>query len=466
MAFFHRKKREPVFLTDSIDDNPALKYNDLGWQVVSDEQDYDQLHNEFKHNAIARRIVAKPAEDATRNGFRLVIPGNPTKQAIYQQALDNLKLTQVLSQHVMYRYLDGDSYLHIGLLEKPASDTSTPVNVANIKNVAFVHAFGQNHIDSYYTNDDPTSIDYGKESAIVLRPEHGNTEIDKNGNQVPDTPDLSPRVIDASRYFHISLDKFDDDETGTSILTRCKDQLRAMDIALETTGKMLREFTFKVVKSDALMSEGEDDFKRDKRELGQALNSEATMFLHNADSVEKVTTPTTGIDTLFGFAWQQLCTACGIPKSVLIGEQAGTLAGASQDVINYYDGIKSIQKEYLEPEIKRIVELLMWSQDVAGGAEDPDSFDWHIEFNPLWSEDNKTKSEEFLNYANGGSTLIGSGAFGPDQVANMFASQNNNGNGFMQTSDQVAGDSADITDADIAKYKKILEKVTHHGGKT
>src|SRR5699024_727387 len=101
------------------------------------------------------------------------------------------------------------------------------------------------------------------------------------------------------------------------------------------------------------------------------------------DDLEKVSNNPGGIDSLFSFAWQQLSTATGIPKSILMGEQAGTLAGASQDVVNYYDSIGALQEQVIKPQLEWLVKLLMWSENVGGGSEDPDSLDWHIEFYPL-----------------------------------------------------------------------------------
>lgn len=347
MGLFSKKKSDDVpgrvIAGDGMDLDPFTNYERIGWKMMSDVQDYDSLHNEIRHDAIARRIVYKPAEDATRNNFRVIIANDPERQKVYQRQHEDLKTSQVLCQQIVNQRCDGDGYMTIGVKEKRATDTSTPLDPENIEQVVFLHAFGQKHIDRMLTNDDPLSSDYGKEQAIVLRPQNAGYTIDKDGNQIPNQVDLKPRVIDQSRYWHIALDKSVDDETGTSILTRCHDQLKAMDIALESTGRMLREFTFKFYKSDQLMQEGDEEFKRDKREISQVLNTEAMAFGHTTDSIEKIATPTSGIDLLYNFVWQQLSTATGIPKSILTGEQAGTLAGASQDVINYYDGIKAIQ---------------------------------------------------------------------------------------------------------------------------
>ena len=459
MGLFNKKKSDDVpgrvIAGDGMDLDPLTNYDNIGWKMMSDMQDYDSLHNEIRHNAIARRIVYKPAEDATRNNFRVIIANDPERQKMYQRQHEDLKTSQVLCQQIVNQRCDGDGYMTIGVKERQATDTSTPLDPDNIEQVVFLHAFGQKHIDRMLTNDDPLSNDYGKEQAIVLRPQNAGYTIDKDGNQIPNQPDLKPRVIDQSRYWHITLDKSVDDETGTSILTRCHDQLKAMDIALESTGRMLREFTFKFYKSDQLMAEGDEDFKRDKREISQVLNTEAMAFGHSQDSIEKIATPTGGIDLLYNFVWQQLSAATGIPKSVLTGEQAGTLAGASQDVINYYDGIKAIQNNLLKPEIEQITRLLMYAN-----GDDPDELDWKIVFNPLQSTDGKTDSEILLNKANAYSSLINSAVLDPDTVKQLFEGQDNDPNPDIQ----MTGDSLDLSDKQsiISHYKNDKKKAESH----
>ncbi len=457
-----KKAVKRAFVKDSYDTDPYLSYNRLRWKSGYNEQNYDDLNDEYKHNAIARRIVAKPAEDATRNGWRLVIPDDPKKQDQYQDALDKLRLNDVLSQQLIYQRLHGDGYINVGVKEdnNPKGDTGEKLKPENVKDVTFVHAFGQNHVEKYQYNDDPTNRDYKKEQAIVINPTNAGTIFDGHGMPVLTTEQPKRIVIDRSRYFHISLDKFEDDYVGTSIVYRCREQLKAMDIALNSTGKMLREFTFKAFKSDAMMDENDEDFEKDKERLSGSMESESIVFMRKGDELIKVATPLNGINTLFDFAWQNLSAACNIPRSVLTGEQAGSLAGASQDVVNYYDTVKSMQETLLKPEIEYIIRLLMYADEVGDGQEDPDSFEWHVEFNPLWSPDDKTQSETLLNHVNAASTLVGAGIYDADEARQMLDGQGNNAIQGMQSTTKK--DSSDEpTPEQIKQYQDDVKKANH-----
>lgn len=464
-----KKKRAPsVVRTDSLDLDPKTRYQQLGFKYELTREDYQDLDNQTKTDAITHKIVYKPAEDATRNGFRLVIPSDANLQQAMQKKIDSLKLQSGLTQQEAFKRSNGDGYLTIGIKELSPTSTDTPIDPKNILDVAFVHAFGQSHIKAYQTNDDPTSIDYGREQAIVVVPTTNGYTINEHGEAIEDPKPVETVVIDESRYCHIALDKFEDDVHGTSIIQRCQNQIKNMSIATETVGKMLREFTFKIVKSDNLMGESAEKFRRDKEEMSQSLNTEATAFINSDDDIVKLSTPTNGINTLLDFAWQDLAAACSIPKSVLTGEQAGTLAGASQDVVNYYDTVKAMQEQELKPEIEKIVRLLFWAQDVGDGSVDPDTIDWHIEFNPLWTPDDKTMAQTNLINTQAAVARVGAGMQAPDEA---MASLNGMSNNQIQSSQNLETDSADaeaefesqFTPEQVEQYKKDLEAA--HNGK-
>ena len=190
------------------------------------------------------------------------------------------------------------------------------------------------------------------------------------------------------------------------------------------------------------------------------MNTEATAVIHKEDEIAKVATPVNGYDTLLNFVWQELSAACNIPKSVLTGEQAGSLAGASQDVVNYYDTVKAMQESLLKPEIEYIVRLLMYADDIGDGQEDPDELKWHIEFNPLWSPDDKTQSETLVNHVNSAATLVGAGIYTPDEARQMLDGQSNNSIQGMQST--AKNDSSDeLNPEQIKQYEEALKKVAH-----
>lgn len=453
----------PVVRTDSLDLDPSTKYEDLGWRISNSKQDYQALDDRCKYDAITRKVVYQMAEDATRNGFRIIIPDKADLQATYQKGLDDLKVQDALTKQIGYEYKHGDGYMSYIVRETNPTDVFKPLDPNNIENLVALHVFGQNNVQGYKTNDDPTSDDYQKEDALKITPKHGTATYNQNGDLIDDPAVLKPIVINHTRYSHISLDKADDDETGTSMIKRCERQLNNMAIASETVGKMLREFTLKVFQSDRLMNESLDKFRRDREEISRVANTEAIMFTGNEDSIVKLATPTAGINVLLDFLWQDLSTACGIPKSVLTGEQSGTLAGAGTDVQNYYDRVKALQEQVLKPEIVKIVRLLMYSKQFGGGYLDPDSLDWSIKFNPLWTPDDKTQAEAEQLKMQTAATAVQSGIYAPDEVRQKLDGEDNNQLQGMNKTDSADDITSKYTPEEIAQYQRDLEAA--HNGK-
>ena len=430
------------------------------------EQNYELLDKIYHTTGIAHKVVTKPAEDATRNSWRIVINGDSKKQLQYQKALDELHLEQVLSQELIYQRLHGDGYITFKL-DQPGQkqDLSSPLGDRPVlKKITFVHAFGQDHVNHLEISNDPTSDDYMKESALVINQTTTGTKVDKDGNPTYQVPKTKPIVIDKSRYFHISLDKLEDDEVGNSIITRCYDSIKVLDTLLYSVGKIAYAYDINVVYSNQMPSTdtptGEAQFRARQRALTDGMGTDSVLLLNQTgEKFERISTNVSGIDSLMQFAWQNLAAASNIPKSVLLGEQAGTLAGASQDVINYYDGIKATQEQVLRPQLEKIIKLLFWSSDIAGGSEDPDSVDWKLEFNPLWSLDDKTQSEVNLNNTNAEVARVNAGIDDPDEAKENLIGQNNNQIQSMQSKHDAEDEfESQFSKEQIEQYKRDLEK--------
>lgn len=435
----------------------------ISTRYLDRKYDYKRAEHLYKSNALANRIARLPAETATRNGWRLIINGNEKKQIVYQTALDALHPKEKIAQEIIYGNVISDAYLNVNVDEADRTALDEPLDPHNILKVNSINAFSQMHVKTNRVCNDPTLENYGEEEQVVLE---GLSDGSEDNSKEPESI-----TIDSSRYKHISLDKMEDDATGTSLLMRCYDQIKTLDTALYSTGKMLYEYNTKVWKNDAFFDLPEDEQRKYKRRMEQGWTTESVVAIGKEDDIQKISTNPGGIDSLFEFSWQQLSTATGIPKSILMGEQSGTLAGASQDVINYYDSIRAIQEQIIRPQLEWLVKLLMWSRDVGDGSEDPDSLDWTIEFYPLWTQTESEKIDNLSKLANALKTGIDGGFLTTDEAHDILLQQTTN----ESIPIQLTGDSADddITDQErksFAKEKAEIEKhltgAKNHGKKT
>ena len=460
MGIFHKKKKPKKqaqfdFMDYESKGLTPQRFGDTAPQLVLSNVDrhekYDRLQHLYKVNAIARRIASMQPEAATRHYWRLVMD-DQTKQKVYQKGLDALDSRSKITQELIYGNVDGGAYLNVNVDEKNQTDTATPLDPHNILAVKSVNAFGLKHVKKTQICNDPTDDNYLKEDYITL---DGLTD----GSEDETFKEKDDIRLDHTRYQHISLDKFEDDAVGTSLLERCYDQLKVLDTAEYSVGKMLYEYNLKVVNSDAYFNGSDAKRKRDNRMLREGMSTESVVVMGLDEDLKKVSTNAGGIESLYNFAWQQLSAATGIPKSVLLGEQSGTLAGASQDVINYYDAVRAIQEQVIRPQLEWIVRLLMWSEQCGGKSEDPDSLDWHIEFNPLFSQDANTKTKNFQNIASALKTLTDAGIMGTDEAHDVLVSKSNDASIPIELQDDSADDNPQVTKTDVDNYQKEKKKI-------
>jgi uncharacterized protein len=119
--------------------------------------------------------------------------------------------------------------------------------------------------------------------------------------------------------------------------------------------------------------------------------TEALAVIGKDEELTKETTNTTGIKDLLDYVWDYLSGAVRMPKTVIKGQEAGTITGAQYDVMNYYSRIAAMQENEMRPNLERLIRLLLQSEEF--GKLDPEKVDWKIKFNPLWQVDAKTDAE-------------------------------------------------------------------------
>lgn len=368
------------------------------------------LENLYKSNSMAKNIVDIPSEDLTRSGWTIKMEDEKLK-SLYESKLRQLKTKDRLQKLFMYERLYGDGFVAIGIVANKNFEMSEPLDSQSIKSIPYLSAFSGKKISNRIINEDVFSSNYGQiESFQINNRQRGNIEL-------PQSYKVQQSIqVHRSRVLHQQDMRFEDELEGTSLLENLYDILTVVDTSLWSVGQILYDYIFKVFKSQDVAGLS----KEEKVEIAMAMDykfrTEALAIIDTEEELSKESSQISGIGDLLDFVWDYLAGAARMPKTVLKGQEGGTVTGAQYDVMNYYSRIAAVQENQLRPHLEYLMRLLMWAEDECGGRINPDSIEWSVEFNPLWNVDSKTDAEIRKLTAETDKIYIEAGVSDPDEI--------------------------------------------------
>lgn len=383
----------------------------------------------YATNKIVQNIIEIPAEDMTRNWFTLRMDDEKLKRNIMSKLAD-LKAREAFQKMRAFQRLRGDGFISIGARQVNKWQPHEPLDVNKLKGIDYIHAFSGQKVKDFILNEDVFSPKYGQAEFFTLN------RNSKTGTMI--AGDTETRVH-ISRLLHDQALRLEDETRGQPILEPLYDIIQVMDTGLWSVGQILYDFAFKIYKAEGI----EDIEKEEKAELTALADfmfkTEALAIIGKEEDLKKESTNTSGLKDMLDYVWDMLSGAVRMPKSVIKGQEAGTIAGAQYDVMNYYARIAAHQENEMKPLLERLIRLLMWAEDELGGRIDPDSLEWEIKFNPLWQVDPKTDAEIRKIVAETDNIYLLNGVITPDELRETRFGQ------FGLTEElKFSGDSADL----------------------
>ncbi len=338
----------------------------------------------YASNRIIQNIIDIPAEDMTKNWINLKMDDDNLRREILDKLRD-LNARQAFMDMRRYERLHGDGFISLGAVESQKFELSDPLIPERLKRIDYIHAFSKRKVSHFYPNEDMFSPTYGEVEFFQMN------RLSRVGEQIAGNS-IQDRVH-RTRLFHDQTRRLEDEYEGQSLLESMYDVITVFDTSLWSVGQMLYDFTFKKYNSDAVNSMSKEEKQETSMLMDFMFRTEGLAMLGKDEQLSKESTSVQGIDQLLTFVWEALSGAARMPKSVIKGQESGTITGAQYDVLNYYMRISSQQENELRPFIERLIRLLLWSEDELGGRIDPDSIDWEVTFNPIWDVDKKTDAE-------------------------------------------------------------------------
>jgi len=337
----------------------------------------------YATNRIVQNIIEIPAEDMTRNWFTLRMKDEKLQRDIMSE-LANLKARDAFQKQRAFQRLRGNGLISLGVTQSSKFNLSDEIDVMKLKSIDYIHPFSGMKVKDFILNEDMFSPKFGEAEYFVIN------QRSKTGELIAGKTETR---VHASRLLHDQALRLEDETRGQPILEPLYDIIQVMDTGLWSVGQILYDFAFKIYKSDGI----EDMSREDKQELTMLADfmfkTESLAIIGKEEELKKESTNTQGLKDMLDYVWDMLSGAVRMPKTVIKGQEAGTIAGAQYDVMNYYARIAAHQENELKPMLERLIELLMWSEDQLGGRIDPSTVEWEIKFNPLWQVDPKTDAE-------------------------------------------------------------------------
>lgn len=338
----------------------------------------DPVLDMLGRTGLARRILALRALDATREGWETRFPSAPTPE-VGKAASKRLD--------TMQKALGAQFKLYLGLLKSEqfgeaivvmgADDgqpLDAPLDKSRVSRVLWLKVFAR---PDYVPGplSPPTSDNFDL-------PEH--YEISDFYQPTLRSLDGAQRASGMVKVHHSRVLRFATEE-GHSRLDEVAQALEDYFSTMRSGRRATSVFSLAVWKvkdwASAWMKDAEAATNRVALQH-QAMKLLGAVVMDPSDDFKWQGQPTTGLPDLISKAESQLCAWTGYPIMILFGADPAGFSTGGEVIRHYYDTVHVWQTLRIEPQLRRLVEVLMVCED---GPRDivvaPD--DWSIVFRPL-----------------------------------------------------------------------------------
>lgn len=361
----------------------------------------NELASLYEFSGLARKIVDAPVDDMTRNWF--TIQGDDD-DAITQRMEELMCQKKVNSAGKMAR-LFGGSIILMGI--KDGKDLQDPVNENTIKEVTSLTVFDRREVeprtDSLY--DDLGEPHFGEPQLYDIFPVTGaeSTVVHESRLMIFEGDELPRTEWQSNGYWH------------SPIFRTIYENLRQTGAVFDSAEFIVEDFVQTIIQIENIMQlmrtkKGEALIKKRMDLLDKTRSSMNVLFMGTNETYAKHTATVSGLELLLDRFMMMLSAVCGIPVTRLFGRSpAGQNATGESDMRNYYDEIRSEQRNTMTPTISRLIQYLFMAQ-----GNEPEQ--WKIEYKPLQEPTPKEQAELYDMNAKGDAANVQNGIADPEEL--------------------------------------------------
>lgn len=343
----------------------------------------DGMLAELYHNALVRRIIDLPADEAVKNG--ITIPEDKEeKRAI--QMLDDLGWEEHFADAMRWsRLLGGAAIL---MMINDGGKLDEPVRENAIEQIEALTVYDKREIitNGWLTNTNSRSMRYGKPEFYQVNSAGGETFYAHHTRLLIFDGDALPRQERIQR-----------DGWGLPIMQGIYDGIMRFDHSHALTILIQERMSQPVMKMKELFEkistdEGEADVKKYLQLIDMTRSLLNTIAMDGDDEYEVFNLTLTGIKDLLDAFGQYVAALTGIPFSILFGRSpTGLQATGQSDLEQFYSMVGRLQKRRMKPNLDRLVKLSqLCRKGLFAGVE---MEKWTIEMCPLWVPSAKELAE-------------------------------------------------------------------------
>lgn len=401
-----------------------------------------QLAGLYLHSRFARLIVDRPAQDATRRGWKIEVDDNTSGVDPFAEHFDRLGIRQKFNEAMKQAGIFGGA--GIVMILDDDGELWEPVR-GRVRGVKALHVFSRCELEPASWHEDIEAGNFGEPETYWLSPKSRHSA---------ETP---PRVH-ADRLIRFpGLSVPDDavhdyDGWDQSKIEAAFTELVDINTATDSVREAIDQFQYGVLKLKNLKQvltgpDGDADNAGFRRRLDALEEGKATtrMIVIDGDDEYGVETMNfSGLVEAYRTMQQNLSAVSRIPLTLLFGQSPAGLSTDDQSgTRNYYDGIAADQEEVLEPGLLRLANLLSQAHD-----DLPDD-GYRVKFHALLTPSEKEEAEIRNIVADADAKNIDRGIYTADEARGRYTA---------------AGFSADLVVSsddpdDEADYLTMMEHV-------
>jgi phage-related protein (TIGR01555 family) len=342
----------------------------------------------YRGNFLCKQAVDAIPVDATREGARIVGDLTPEECERIEAEVLRLKIYSKLQDGMKSARLYGGSIVELLI------QWQEPQNPLRLETIGKQQFCGLRVIDRPFLEPSLQRIctDITNPSGLGWPETYTTTDDFVLG---PRRTIHNTRCIRLSAGWQPSWTLIQENLWGVSVLETAYDRLMAYNLATASATNLVRFSYLRTVKVDGLRSilaeggQGAINLEKYFLQMARLQNSEAITLLDKNDEFHDASSGNgfSGLDLFLDQLGRQCSGALGIPMTRLFGiPPAGLNATGESDMRNYYDSVRSLQRDTLLEPLTLVYRLVAESIGIKWKNS-------RLVFNPLWQLQSNEKSE-------------------------------------------------------------------------